>query len=133
MSFITPMRMTGRAYFRVICRSLAANADMPMVSLRSCNRQTQHLQHSRITLVEVERHDLGIPIDTHCQLSQIVRPDREPIKHIGKGIDLDNIVGDLAHHVDLQSIDTATQPVSRHCLDHMFGFRYAATERHHDA
>ena len=78
-------------------RRLTTDADMPVVALRSCYRQPQHLQHPWVTFVEVERHKLRIPIDTQCQLRQI---------------------------------DTALQPVLRHCLDYLFGFHYAATERH---
>jgi hypothetical protein len=54
--------------------------------------------------VEPISADLGIPIGAARQLRQIVRPHREPIEHVGEGIDPDDVVVDFAHHVDLRSL-----------------------------
>ena len=59
-------------------------------------------------------------------------PIEKPSNNFGKRIDLDDVVGDLAHHVDLQPVLAALQAVRGHRRQHLLGLLDAAAERHHD-
>ena len=118
--------------FRIVRRRLAAYADLASVPLGAADGQAQHLQHAGIALVEIERDDVGIAVDAERELGQVVRADRESVEHLGEGVDLDDVVGDLAHHVDLEPVLAALQAVARHRGQHLFGFDDAPAEGHHD-
>ena len=61
------------------------NAHVPSIAMRAGDSQAaQHLQHTRIALVEVECHGLGITIDAKRQLGQVVRTDGKPVEYLGK-------------------------------------------------
>ena len=61
--------------------------------------------------------DVGIAVDPEGQLGEIVGADRKSVEQLGKRVDLDDVVGNLAHHVDLESVLAALQAVGRHGRD----------------
>ena len=61
----------------------------------------EHLQHSRIAFIEIEGDDIGIPVDPQRELGEIVRADRKAVEQFRKRVDLNDIVRNLAHHIDL--------------------------------
>ena len=117
---------------RIIRRRLAADPDVTMVALGAGYGEAQHFEHAGVAFIEIEGDDLGIAVDSQGQLRQVVGADRKAVELLGEGVDLNDVVGDLAHHVDLQAVLAAQEPVLRHCRDHLLGFGDAAAERHHD-
>lgn len=113
-------------------RRLAADADMPVIALRPGHRKPQHFQHSGIALVE-EGHDLGNPVYPECELCQIIGSDRKTIEFNSTSVDLDNVVGDLANHVDFKAIPPELQPMFGHDFDNLPRLLHAAAERDHYA
>ena len=90
-----------------------------------------HRLDAGVALVEVEGDHLRIAIDAERELRQVVRADREAVEQLGEGVDLDHVVRDLAHDVDLQAVHAALQAVLGHRLQHAFAFFDAAAERDH--
>ena len=90
---------------------------MPAGRLSALDRHLQHLQHARVALVEVEGHDLAVPIDAERELRQVVGADREAVEELRELGHLDHVVGDLAHHVDLQPVLAALEAVVCHGLE----------------
>ena len=77
---------------------------MTPVSFGAEHGKLEHFQHAGIALVEVERDNLGISVHSQRQLGQVVGADRKSIEQLGKGVNLDHIVGDLAHDVNLETV-----------------------------
>ena len=106
---------------------------MAVVALGAGDRQPQHLEHAGIALVEIEGDDLGIAIDAQGELRQIVGSDGEAVEQLGEGVDLDHIVGDLAHDIDLEPVLAAREAVLGHDGDDPARLLDPPAEGHHDA
>ena len=119
--------------FRIVGRCFAADADMAAVALGAEHGEPEHLQHAGIALVEIEGDDLGITVHAQRELGQVVGADRKSIEQLGKGVDLDDVVGDLAHDVDLKTVLAALQTVACHGLEHAPRFLDPPAEGNHDA
>src|SRR6185295_13628250 len=68
---------------------------------------------------------------SECQLSEIIRPDRNSIEQLCKSIDLDHVIWDFAHNIDFQTI-ISFEPIVCHSLDNPARLLNAPTERNHD-
>ena len=87
-----------------------------MVALGAGEGEPRHFERARVALVKIKCDDLGIAVDTQCQLGQIVGANRKAVKQPREGVDLDDVVWDLAHHIGLELVFALFQPVPRHCL-----------------
>src|ERR1019366_8273769 len=97
---------TGQTLFSSAANTgrLPAQSGMPAVAARTFHRQAYHLFYAGVALIKVKGNDLGIAIHAQSQLGQIVGADGETVEQFCEGIDQDDVVGDLAHDVDLQSV-----------------------------
>ena len=80
------------------CRHGGGCACAPVTASRSISSMPgSRSSKSNATIV-------GIPIDAQRELRQIVGADREAVEHFGERIDLDDVVGNFAHHEDFQPV-----------------------------
>ena len=105
---------------------------MPAVAPGALDGLPQECHHRRVALVEVEGDHLAVAVDAQRELGQVVGADREAVEALGELVDQDDVVGDLAHHVDLEPVLAALEPVLGHRREHPVGLVEAAAERDHD-
>src|SRR5262249_38453481 len=118
-------------YLRIVGWSLAADANMAAVAPRSADSKPQHLQHPRIAFIEIEGDYLRVAIYPESQLSEIVRANREAVEQGCKRINLDDIVGYLAHYIYLKPVFSLLKSLFRHRDYDLSRLLDAATERYH--
>ena len=85
--------------------------------------QADHLLHALVALVVVEGDDLAVAIDAEGELGQVVGADREAVEELGEAVDQDDVVGDLAHRVDLEAVLPARRPSSAIRVEDLLGLR----------
>ena len=104
---------------------------MAAVTLGAVDRELQHVEHTGIAFVELEGDHLRVAIDPENQLGEVVGADREAIEQFGELVDQDDVVRDLAHHVNLKAVLAALKAVSRHDVEHFLGLVDASAEWNH--
>ncbi len=116
----------------VVRGRLAADAGVAAVALGALDRLLEEGEHAGVALVEVEGHHLAVAVDAERELGEVVGADREAVEALGELVDQDHVVGDLAHHVDLEAALAALEAFGRHHRQHLVGLVQAAAERDHD-
>jgi hypothetical protein len=119
-------RRQGRACFSVEALGIEATTNAkagsfdgaspqrPTLAPAACARRDHRpiIQlHRRVALVEQPRQLARVAVDAERELRQVVRADREAVEARGEFLGEDHVRGDLAHHVDLQAVLAALEPV----------------------
>ena len=72
---VDPHPHQGLGEFRIIGGRLAADSRVALVSSAAVDRESDHFEHAGVPFVEIECDDLGIPVHSQNQLSEIVGAD----------------------------------------------------------
>ena len=118
-------------HVRVVRRRLAAESRVDAVAAAPLDGQPDHLLDAGVALVVVEGDELAVAVHAEGELGEVVRADREPVETLGELVDEHDVVGDLAHRVDLQPVLTALAARARPSAQHLVRLRDAADEREH--
>ena len=111
---------------------LAAQSDLGAGLVRLADDVLDHPFHGIVLFVEKFGKILRVAIDAKCELGKIVAADREAVEAFGKSLCQNDIRGNFAHDIDLESVFAAAQAVLGHDRQYAVGFRDRAAERDHD-
>ena len=102
-----------------------------MVALAAFHGELDHRFDALIPLIVVKGDDFRIAIHPQGELRQIVGAYGETVEIAGEGVDLDDVVRDLAHDVDLELVLSPHQTEIGHLFNHLLGFHDPATKWDH--
>ena len=91
---------------------LTTETAVDAVAAATLDGEPDHLLDALVPLVVVEGDDARCRGRPPGQLGEIVRADREAVEQLGEPVDQDDVVGDLAHRVDLEPVLAPLEPSS---------------------
>ena len=100
----------------IVRRRLATQTRMPAITFGAFHRQANHLFHTGVALIKIKGNNPWTAIHAQSELGQIIGANGEAVKQFGESINLNNIVGDLAHNVDIQAIFSTLEAVMPVCF-----------------
>src|SRR5579863_584238 len=118
---------------RIIRGSFSADANVTAIAFGTYDSLPEHLQHSRIAFVKIERDNIGIPVYPQCKLGEVVRANRKTVEQLRKRVNLNDVVRNLAHHVNLKTAFATLEPIGGQRRDHASAFLDGSAKGHHDA
>lgn len=111
--------------------TLAANADVLAFRLAGPDGHRQQRLHRRVALVELVRHQAGIPIQPQGELGEVVRADGVAVEALQEFTGEQDVGGDLAHHHHPQAPFAPLQAILRQDGEGGIGVIQGAHEGQH--
>ena len=116
----------------IVGRRLAADPDMAAVAPRALDRLPSNASTPGSRSSKSKATSSLSRSTPSISWVRSFEPIEKPSKRSAKRVDQDDVVRDLAHHVDLEPVLAAPQPLLRHHRQHLVGLLEPPAERHHE-
>ena len=89
------------------------------------------LSTAGLQLVELRGDQLRVAVHAKDELGQVIGADGEPVEELGERIGEDRIGGNLGHHVHLEAVVSAREPVGGEQVEDALAFARRPAEGDH--